>query len=83
MANTCGGCTAEWQSLLVAHCASCHNTFSTVALFDRHRVSYRCAVPSRLRVDSGSRAGLPLMRLDDRGIWVSAAPRPEYWKAQA
>jgi hypothetical protein len=34
---TCGGCDATWTGLNVAHCAACHETFSTARLFDEHR----------------------------------------------
>lgn len=34
----CGGCDADWgQATKVCHCAACHETFTTVANFDRHR----------------------------------------------
>lgn len=34
---TCGGCAARWTALGACHCSACHQTFSGVALFDRHR----------------------------------------------
>lgn len=36
-AATCSGCPARWHGLNVAHCSVCHESFSTVANFDRHR----------------------------------------------
>lgn len=30
-------CGARWTDLRAAHCGSCHRSFSSVALFDRHR----------------------------------------------
>ena len=36
---SCGGCDATWTATAAAHCAAagCHQTFSSVTLFDRHR----------------------------------------------
>jgi hypothetical protein len=31
------GCGAAWTGLGMAHCTVCHETFSTVSNFDRHR----------------------------------------------
>lgn len=36
-AITCGGCPATWTATGAAHCACCHQTFSTWRLFDAHR----------------------------------------------
>ena len=33
----CPRCEARWGGLKTAHCAACHNTFTTVGNFDRHR----------------------------------------------
>ena len=32
--NCCG---AEFSGLKTAHCSACHETFTTVAAFDKHR----------------------------------------------
>ena len=34
---TCGGCDRTWTGKSMAHCKSCHETFSTVSNFDKHR----------------------------------------------
>lgn len=49
---TCGGCPARWTGLAVAHCAGCHETFSALGLFDRHRTAVgergACKPPAEL-----------------------------------
>lgn len=62
---TCGGCDNTWTGLSFCHCSAapvsspCHRTFSSLTMFDRHRVGGRCADPA----DWGSDA-----RLVD-GVW--------------
>jgi hypothetical protein len=34
---TCARCLARWGGLKTAHCNTCHETFTVVAAFDRHR----------------------------------------------
>lgn len=36
---TCPTCPARWTGLAAAHCTGCHETFSGVSLFDRHRTA--------------------------------------------
>lgn len=46
---TCG-CGREWTGANQAHCPTCHEHFSTVALFDRHRAGEGgCKDPAMLR----------------------------------
>ena len=33
----CANCGEEWTGLAVAHCPTCHRTFTTVSAFDKHR----------------------------------------------
>ena len=35
--HRCGRCDARWRDIRVAHCGGCHQTFSSSAVFDRHR----------------------------------------------
>lgn len=35
--SLCVRCGAQWGGLKTAHCATCHQTFTTVANFDCHR----------------------------------------------
>lgn len=78
MSHTCSGCPASWTGLNIAHCPSCHNSFSTAALFDRHRQNYQCVAPDSLRHEMGKHAGEPVMRPNDRGVWVSARANPMF-----
>jgi hypothetical protein len=43
-------CTSECptlpQNTAVSHCGACHETFSTVRNFDRHRVNFECVDPA-------------------------------------
>jgi hypothetical protein len=36
-AFTCAGCNNTWTGNVMAHCATCHVTYGSVASFDRHR----------------------------------------------
>ena len=35
--HTCPTCGARWAGLNTNHCTSCHNTFTGIAAFDKHR----------------------------------------------
>lgn len=65
---TCSGCDATWTALGAAHCAGCHQTFSGLTLFDRHRSIVgehgRCYIPAVLV----GRSGAPLCEFRD-GMW--------------
>jgi|1185.fasta_scaffold77814_3 hypothetical protein len=34
---SCGGCTATWTGVALAHCGTCHESFSGAWTFDQHR----------------------------------------------
>lgn len=34
---SCGRCESRWTGLNAAHCAACHETFTSVSAFDQHR----------------------------------------------
>lgn len=84
---SCKECEEQWTGLKMAHCSqpSCCQTFSCVAHFDAHRkpISVRgnshrgpmskCVDPSSL-LDKND---LPLLKQNDRGVWVGAHERPE------
>lgn len=72
----CGGCAATWTGLKVCHCAGCHETFSVVSWFDRHRVRGKCINPARVLVSEED--GRPAMKKDTHGKWVGAIPNPKY-----
>lgn len=71
-AITCTGCPARWTATGAAHCASCHRTFSSPRLFDAHRSTRgelgSCVDPVTLTVQTGARAGEPVMFFRD-GMW--------------
>ena len=50
---SCGGCDHRWRGLLIAHCAACHCTFTTIKTFDRHRDSDHCRKPQFARRTDG------------------------------
>lgn len=52
-AFTCGGCDRTWTGNVMAHCSVCHETFGSVASFDRHR---------RKPADDAIRDGHPVRR---------------------
>jgi hypothetical protein len=35
--GTCTQCGAGWGGLKTAHCAGCHQTFTAITAFDKHR----------------------------------------------
>jgi hypothetical protein len=53
---TCSGCTNTWPGVSRCHCAGCHETFSGLALFDRHRRDIKgvgtCLDPASIMVES-------------------------------
>jgi hypothetical protein len=34
---TCARCHVRWGGLKTAHCAACHQTFTAITAFDKHR----------------------------------------------
>jgi hypothetical protein len=46
MANfPCLGCGKTWTGHRRAHCATCHENFSSTSAFDRHRINFVCLKP--------------------------------------
>lgn len=35
--GTCVQCRAHWGGLKTAHCSECHQTFTAITAFDKHR----------------------------------------------
>ena len=77
--TVCPKCAARWTGANTSHCGACHQTFSGIRLFDRHRTHYgehgRCWDPTDI-VDS---EGYRIMWPDNHGIWRSVEaynPRP-------
>lgn len=45
---SCSGCSNKWGGMAQAHCASCHELFSGVTAFDRHRSKGKCLAPGSM-----------------------------------
>lgn len=48
MVISCGGCSQTWYGKAMAHCSTCHETFSCVANFDLHRKVGKCLGPEAI-----------------------------------
>lgn len=67
--TTCPRCLDQWGGLGTSHCAGCHNTFTTVTSFDKHRTGSHgygtraCLHPAKAGLELAGRAytcwGLP------------------------
>lgn len=69
MSITCGGCDNTWTGVSRCHCGGCHELFSGLALFDRHRVNGKCLDPATVKTKP--KDGSPAVRamyLTD-GVW--------------
>lgn len=62
--HTCGGCTTRWTGEKIAHCASCHESYSTPSNFDRHRHNGKCIANPKGLVKG------------KRGYWVAEGRHP-------
>lgn len=60
--NSCRGCPEVWAAAGAAHCSGCHQTFSSVTLFDHHRSAVgeygTCLDPLGLHDKAGYRTHL-------------------------
>lgn len=73
----CSGCPARWGGTNTAHCSGCHQTFTGVTAFDKHRAGGHAA-STRTCVDPAS---VGLVRAD-RGYpcWGSPGGDSEWWQ---
>jgi len=74
---TCGGCDYKSNALAVAHCSTCHETFTRVTGFDLHRAGGAC-----LGSDELAERG---MQQRDDGLWFKPLPedeRPPQWRSR-
>lgn len=67
MSAGCSKCKTRWTSGSAAHCTLCHETFTAVSNFDRHRHP-----PQKLEVQRTGECGWPEdvgLERDHRGFW--------------
>ena len=64
---SCGGCDHRWSGLQLCHCAACHETFTTINAFDRHRDTDRCRRPKFAKRSDGLH--LYFRSLKGKGAW--------------
>lgn len=74
--GTCARCAARWTGTRSAHCAACHETFTSASGFDRHRVGGACVDPAGVGlVPRAARS------TETRGTaWRFPASGHEYWR---
>lgn len=59
MKHSCGGCTNTWTGIAMAHCASCHGSFSVVSNFDKHRRNGKCLDPAVVGLELRTNGATP------------------------
>ena len=79
---SCNECGRGWTGLKECHCASCHESFSTEANFDRHRVfrktddwNTRDCLSAVEMADLRTKSGVRVLEQSERKhgrVWVSA-----------
>ena len=85
---SCDECGRGWTGLKECHCGSCHQSFSTEANFDRHRVfdvaddwsTRRCRTEGELTALK-TKSGLSVLMQSQRkhgSVWVSAGTFPTH-----
>lgn len=57
---TCSGCTNAWGGTAMAHCPTCHETFSGITGFDRHRSNGRCRKPGSVGLELRTNGAAPV-----------------------
>lgn len=68
-------CGARWTGTSKCHCSAdgCHRLFSSVAMFDRHRVNGRCVDPETIMVTPKDKAKPPFIAMKLKsGVWCSS-----------
>lgn len=46
--HSCNGCDARWGGYNTAHCAGCHETFTGIGGFEKHRFRGACLDPATM-----------------------------------
>lgn len=67
----CRHCSTTWTGLKIAHCATCHRTFTTPANFDRHRAGIRENGRTVVQPGECHDPALNGLVLNDRGQWAA------------
>lgn len=67
----CSTCAARWGGQLTCHCTGCHQTFTGLVAFDKHRNKYKCLDPQSVGLVLSNRA---------YPCWGVAGDKPEFWK---
>jgi hypothetical protein len=57
---TTHACGAVWNGTAAAHCGGCHETFSTVGNFDKHRRNGTCLDPVAAGLHLNTTRGYPV-----------------------
>lgn len=84
----CARCASRWGGLLTAHCGGCHQTFTGITAFDKHRVgppSNRiCLDPSSAVNENpeSDKFGERLFQMSGRAYpcWALEGEKPDFWK---
>lgn len=51
----CPTCESRWGGYGTCHCAHCHETFTGLTSFDKHRKSYQCHKPQTVGLELSGR----------------------------
>lgn len=76
-------CGRRWSGTTSAHCSLCHEHFSTVANFDKHKPSLRgCGDPRTMTRTKGDGTVVPVFKKSLRQaggvIWIGWAEDPRF-----
>lgn len=78
--HTCPRCPSTWAGLRTSHCAACHETFTGLAAFDKHRAGLHTKKRyCRDLVSAVDKDGQAIFVLTDRTYrcWTLATPSRE------
>lgn len=78
-ATHCPRCHASWtRTSNTAHCMTCHRTFSTPGVFDRHLLREGCQDPAAVRTRKGDVVyGQPRPNTWGTAVWRLMGPASE------
>ncbi len=58
--HSCSKCDNTWGGMAQAHCGVCHDTFSGVTAFDRHRSNGKCKSPDTVGLELRTSGATPV-----------------------